>query len=58
VCYKYVTDVSNLAYLSTDLPYVFRKNSILLRVYIVYAGEAVCFVYAGEAKVNLETRVR
>jgi len=27
VCYKYVTDMSNLTYLFTDLLYFFRKNT-------------------------------
>jgi len=26
-CYKYFTDMSNLTYLFTDLPYFFRKNT-------------------------------
>jgi len=31
MCYKYVTDISNLICLFTDLPYLFRINTIFVQ---------------------------
>jgi len=36
MCYKYVTDMANLTYLFTDLPYFFRKSTG--RFYCVYVS--------------------